>query len=160
MIIAVLTADDIAIDLARDVQGGSLIHFHQRLGHILYDTIERIVCNPESGLELTDRRRLTYVTCMHSKQTKNAQSQQDSGAISPIERIGGVICSNLNCPLMPKDRLGNRYSVNFVDHERNYCREFFAKSKDQAAKKFEHFFDVFRTTLRMEHSGLAYRWRR
>ena len=136
---AALTADDIAIDLARDVQGGSLIHFHQRLGYILYDTIERIVCNPDSGLELTDRRRLTYVTCMHSKQTKNAQSQQDSGAISPIERIGGVICSDLKGPLMPKDRLGNRYSVNFVDHKRNYCREFFAKSKDQAAKKFEQF---------------------
>ena len=38
VIMAVLTADDGAIDPAKDVQVGLLIHFHHRLGHILYDT--------------------------------------------------------------------------------------------------------------------------
>jgi hypothetical protein len=39
----------------------------------------------------------------------------------------------------PNDRLGNRYLVNFIDYKTNYCRVFLAKTKDEAAKKFEHF---------------------
>ena len=50
MIMAVLTADDVAIDPARDVQVVSLIHFHQHLGHISYDKIEQITRNPDSGI--------------------------------------------------------------------------------------------------------------
>lgn len=40
----------------------------------------------------------------------------------PIDRIGGVICSELKGPMTQTDRLGNRYLVNFVDHKSNYCR--------------------------------------
>ena len=88
VIMAVLETDDVAIDPAVDVQVRSLSHLHQRLGQISYNTIERIARNTDSGIELTGRRRLTCVKCMHCKQTKNAQSQQDSGANSPIKRIG------------------------------------------------------------------------
>ena len=45
--------------------------------------------------------------------------------------------------MTPKDRNGNRYMVNFIDHKTNYCRIFLAKKKDQAAKKFEHFVSYF-----------------
>ena len=47
MIMTALEADD-AIDLSRDVQVGSLTHFHQRFGHLSHDRIERIARNPES----------------------------------------------------------------------------------------------------------------
>jgi hypothetical protein len=33
--------------------------------------------------------------------------------------------------------------VNFIDYKTNYCRVFLAKTKDQAAKKFEHFLAWF-----------------
>ena len=156
VIMTALEVDD-AIDLYRDVQVGSLIHFNQHFRHLSYDTIERIARNPESGIELNDRRRLRCVTCMQSKQMKNAQSKKDSGANSPIERVGGVICSDLKGPLMPRDRLGNRYLVNFVDHKSNYCRVFLAKSKDQAAKKIRTIFEVFRATFLVQDSRVAYR---
>ena len=45
--------------------------------------------------------------------------------------------------MTPKDRLHNRYLVNFVDHKSNYCRVFLAPTKDKAAKKFEHFLAFF-----------------
>ena len=45
--------------------------------------------------------------------------------------------------MTPRDRLGNRYLINFVDHKSNCCCVFLAKTKDQAAKKFEHFFVFF-----------------
>ena len=47
VIIAVIAGDHAAIDPARDVQVGSVIHFLQRLGDISYDTIERIARNPD-----------------------------------------------------------------------------------------------------------------
>ena len=99
--------------------------------------------DPASGIELTDRRRLTCLSCAEGKQTKNTQSQKDTGVNEPIDRIGGVIYSDLKGPMTPKDRHGNRYLVNFVDHKSNYCRVFLAPTKDRAAKKFEHFLVFF-----------------
>ena len=33
---------------------GLLYHFHQRLGHLSYEKVERMARNPESGITLTD----------------------------------------------------------------------------------------------------------
>ena len=45
--------------------------------------------------------------------------------------------------MTPKDQLGNRYLVNFIDHKSNYCRVFLVTTKDKAAKKFDHFLEFF-----------------
>ena len=45
--------------------------------------------------------------------------------------------------MTPKDRLGNRYLMNFVHRKSNYSRIFLAKTKDATAKKFEHFLVFF-----------------
>ena len=45
--------------------------------------------------------------------------------------------------MTPTDRNVNRYMINFIDHKSNYCRIFLAKTKDAAAKKFEHFVAFF-----------------
>lgn len=73
----------------------------------------------------------------------NRQSTQDTGADYPIERIGGVICSDLKGLMKPRDRLGNRYMIDFVDHKSNYVKDFFAHAKDKAAKSFEEFLVYF-----------------
>ena len=49
-------------------QKGSLLHFHQRFGHLNYDTIERIAKLPESGIEIDDHRRLKFLAQKASKQ--------------------------------------------------------------------------------------------
>ena len=140
---AVLMREQSPDDTDADFQMGYLLHFHQRLGHLAYDSIERMAKDPELGIKLTDTKRPTCISCAQGKQTKNSQSRRDTGANSPIDRIGGVICSDLKGPMTPKDRLGNRYLVNFIDHKSNYCRVFLAPTKDKAAKKFEHFLAFF-----------------
>lgn len=130
-------------DLPPDVQQGTLVAFHKRLGHLNYDSVERLARDPSSGIALTDHKRVNCLTCAEGKQSKGRQSRKDSGAHSPIDRIGGVICSDLKGPMTPRDRLENRYMINFVDHKSNYVRVFLAKTKDQAAKKFEHFLVFF-----------------
>ena len=52
----VLAGVDAAIDPARGLKVGLLIHIHQRLDHISSDTILRIARKSESGIEITDRR--------------------------------------------------------------------------------------------------------
>jgi hypothetical protein len=52
------------------------------------------------------------MTCAEGKQTKNHQSKKESGQHSPIDRGGGVICSDLKGPITPVDRERNRYLVN------------------------------------------------
>ncbi|POM64836.1 Integrase catalytic core protein [Phytophthora palmivora] len=107
-----------------DVQQGTLVEFHKRLGHLNYDSVERLARDPSSGIALTDHKRVNRLTCAEGKQSKGRQSRKDSGAHSPTYRIGGVICSDLKGPMKPRDR-------------------FLAKTKDQAVKKFEHFLVFF-----------------
>ena len=64
------------------------------------------------------------------------QSKRDTGTNSPIDVIGGVVCSDLKGLMNSKNRLGNRYLVNFVDLKFNYCRVFLAPTQDKDAKKF------------------------
>ena len=54
---------------------------------------------------MTSEKGMACVSCLEGKQTRNAQSQKDSDANSPIDRIGGVICSDLKGPMTPRERL-------------------------------------------------------
>ena len=78
-----------------DIHEDTLMNFHSRLGHLNYDAIEKLAAQPGSGIKLTDHKRMQCITCAEGKQTRNAQSKKDSGENSPINRIGGVICSDL-----------------------------------------------------------------
>uniref|UniRef100_A0AAV1V1Z5 Uncharacterized protein n=1 Tax=Peronospora matthiolae TaxID=2874970 RepID=A0AAV1V1Z5_9STRA len=126
-----------------DVLCGTLMDFHRRLGHLCFDTIVKMANDPASCIRLTDSTRQKCLACAQGKQTKGAQSKRDTGANSPIDAIGGVICSDLKGPMTPRDRLGNRYMVNFIDHRSSYCRIFLAKSKNAAALKFKLFMANF-----------------
>jgi hypothetical protein len=135
----------------------SLYQFHVRLGHLSYGAIKELASKPESGIKLTDHKRPQCKTCAEGKQTRSNQSKKDSGRNAPINRIGGVICSDLKGPITPTDRNGNRYMVNFIDYKTNYCRVFLAKTKDQAAKKFEHFLAWFERRFDCQSSP-THRW--
>nr|CCA18617.1 copialike retrotransposable element putative [Albugo laibachii Nc14] len=124
--------------LTTDVQKGSLHHFHLRLGHITYDTGERMAKDPDYGIGLTDHVRANCLTCAEAKGTRTKQTKNDSGANAPTDRIRGVICTDLKGPITPKDRRGNRYLVVFIEYKSNYVREFAARRKNAAAKMFEH----------------------
>jgi hypothetical protein len=47
------------------------------------------------------------MACAEGKQTKNDQLKKDSGKNSPIDRVGGVICSDLKGPSTSVDREKN-----------------------------------------------------
>ena len=45
--------------------------------------------------------------------------------------------------MAPRNRLGNRYMVNFIDNRTNYCRVFLDKFNGVAAQKFKHYMAFF-----------------
>jgi hypothetical protein len=55
---------------AIEAHEGTLMGFHQRLGHLGYDSIEKIAKDPDSGIKITDHTRRNCVTCAESKQTR------------------------------------------------------------------------------------------
>ena len=122
-----------------DAQQGSLVDFHLRFGHQAYDTIERMANDPSSGILLTDKKRPACLTCAKGKQTRNHHSVQDTGMNAPIDRVGGVICSDIKGPIVPIDRCRNRYLINFVDHMCNYCRVFLRKLRIKRPKRLKPF---------------------
>jgi hypothetical protein len=121
----------------------TLYNWHMRLGHYSYDAIETLATKRISGIKLTDHSRPNCMTCAEGKQTQNKRSKKESGEHSPIDRVGGVICSDSKGPNTPVDGEKNRYLVNLVDHKTNYCRIFLAKTKHEAARKFLNFVDHF-----------------
>lgn len=110
------------------------MHFHRRSAHLNYDTIIQIAQHPDSGILLTDQIRTNCLACAQGKETKNAQSRKDTGDNSPIDVVGGVICSDFKGLMTPKDRQGNRYMIDSVDHRTNYCSIYLARKKDIAAQ--------------------------
>ncbi|GMF17065.1 unnamed protein product [Phytophthora fragariaefolia] len=89
---------------------------------------------PGSGVWLTDRLRLNCLTCAQAKQALVNQSRKDTDKNAPVDKIGGVICSDIKGPMTPQYRNDNRYLINFVDHSSNYVRVLMAKNKIEATK--------------------------
>ena len=102
-----------------------------------FDTIDCMARVPASGTRLTNNKRMACVSCLEGKQTRNAQSQQDFGTNSSIDKIGGVILSDLKGPMTPQYRLGNRYLVIFIDHRLKDCRVYLVRTKDSASKQLK-----------------------
>ncbi len=127
-------------NVSEAVHSDTLYNLYKRFGHQSYDAIETLAANPGSGIKLTGRSR---PNCAEGKQFKNRQSKKDSGENSPIDQVGGVICSDLKGPITSVDREENRKLVNFIDHKTNYCRIFLVKTKDGAARKSLNFVGHF-----------------
>lgn len=104
---------------------------------------------------LTDHKRANCLTCAKGNQTKNRQSQKDTGAYSPIDRVGGFICSDLKRPMTPRDRLNNRCIVNFADHKAILpC--LFSKDQKIGSQADQAFPDALREEVRLPHPRHAY----
>ena len=64
------------------------------------------------------------------------------------------MCSDLKGPMTPRDRLGNRYMVKFVDCNSNYVKVFLAKTKDVAAKQFDCRIHILHTDSGGEYENI------
>ena len=49
--------------------------------------------------------------------------------------------------MTPRDRLGYKDLVNFIDHRSNYCQVFHAKNKGAAAMHYKHFLKLLNDVL-------------
>lgn len=90
------------------------------------------------GIQIMDRSHMVCVTCTVVKQTRNAQSEKDSGEKGPINRVNGVICADLMGLMTPKDSQGNRCHVTLIGQISSCCRVFLTHTKYHAGKKFEY----------------------
>uniref|UniRef100_A0AAV1UQ91 Retrovirus-related Pol polyprotein from transposon TNT 1-94-like beta-barrel domain-containing protein n=1 Tax=Peronospora matthiolae TaxID=2874970 RepID=A0AAV1UQ91_9STRA len=75
-----------------------------------------------------------------NKQAKSAQPKKYSRRDAPINVFGSVNCSDSKGPILLMEKKKNRLLINIVDHKISCVRVFMEKTKDQAAKMFEHFF--------------------
>ena len=115
---------------------GTIMQFYARLGHLSFDSIERMAKETNSGINITYHKRSKCVTCSQGKCTRTDSPQQASGQHSSIDRIGGVICSDLKGPITPQDKHRNKYLVTFIDYKFNYIRVVAATHKNRAVAKF------------------------
>uniref|UniRef100_A0AAV1TAZ2 GAG-pre-integrase domain-containing protein n=1 Tax=Peronospora matthiolae TaxID=2874970 RepID=A0AAV1TAZ2_9STRA len=65
-IMAALEANATEIN-ADEPHEASLLHWHQRLGHLAFKTIERMARDPVSGIRLSNNKRMACVSCLEGK---------------------------------------------------------------------------------------------
>ena len=69
----VLTADNADENIV--LMKCTLLKLHKRLGHLMYDSVEKMADSEGPGIELTDRSRPSCLTCDQGKQSKYAQAK-------------------------------------------------------------------------------------
>ena len=93
----------IAHDLPVIAQQGSLVDFHNKLGHLNHDSIERLANDPDSRIKLTDRALPSCLTCAQENQINSRQPQKDSRDHSLTDRIGEVVCFDQKASMIPRN---------------------------------------------------------
>jgi hypothetical protein len=111
---AMLAKEDKGELHAAMVQEDTLANLHRRMGHIPYNKIIKMSKNPDSRIVITDYHKPYCFESPIGKQSRNNQPAQDSGTHSPIDEIGGVVCSDIKGKITPRDRNGNNYLINFI----------------------------------------------
>nr|CCA27604.1 putative retroelement pol polyprotein [Albugo laibachii Nc14] len=113
-------------DVQIDVQEGTLHHFHARLGHLAYDSIEKLAKDPRSGIKITDHTRPNCLTCAEGKPTKAKQAQKDTGQHAPIDRVGGTIVQTTSGYLPLERKMQQQKYLGIFSFDRNvdlFCKE-------------------------------------
>ncbi|ETN23413.1 hypothetical protein F441_00027 [Phytophthora nicotianae CJ01A1] len=73
-----------------DIQRGTLENLHRRLGHLSYDTGDKLALDPSMGLCL--RVKDKYIVCFAWKVSKqSANSSGNPGEYAAIDRFAGMI---------------------------------------------------------------------
>ena len=115
------------------------MEFHERFGHLLYDTVERLAKDFNSGIVLKSTQRKTCLTCTEGKQIRSNHPKEDTGQSAPTDWIGAFIWSDVQGTISPKDRNSNHYMIKFIDHNNNNNCVFLEATKDRAATMFQRF---------------------
>nr|CCA19000.1 AlNc14C61G4457 [Albugo laibachii Nc14] len=96
-------------------------------------------CASSKVFRQPDGTPFTQTCCLTSaldKKTRLPQPKQVPDESAPMDRVEGVLCSDLKDPITPRARGGIMYLVDIVDDKTNYCSVFLAKTKDQASQNF------------------------
>ncbi|GMF38598.1 unnamed protein product [Phytophthora fragariaefolia] len=142
------------------VRTSTLHIWHQRLGHVNYQDILRMVDKGLVwGITLGNRKAEFCMSCSEAKQTKRAQPSEDTSASSPTDEVGAVIGMDLKTDLTP-DRLGHKHILTMIDYGSSFNKAQLLKTKGEAAEhirlfitKFERHFNVRVKYIRTDGGG-------
>ena len=89
---AVLMREQSPDDTDADFQMGYLLHFHQRLGHLAYDSIERMAKDPESVIKPTDTKCPLVSRALRESRRRTPSRGETMEQIRPsIESVGDLL---------------------------------------------------------------------
>ena len=107
--------------------------WHERLGHVNYDTIRRLInmdLLPKFHINISHKCE----TCVEAKSTK-AHFHPVERSTEPLELIHGDICDLK----FVQTRGGKKYFITFIDDCTRYCYVYLLRSKDEALEAFTNY---------------------
>ena len=104
--------------------------WHDRLGHVNYDTLRRLInLNHIPTFQIDSKHKCE--TCVEAKLTRSSFQSVERNT-EPLDLIHSDICDLK----FVQTRGGNKYFINFIDDSTKYCYVYLLRSKDEVVEKF------------------------
>lgn len=111
--------------------------WHQRYGHINYDSLTKLVTKEMvTGIDTTHvSHRRTCEACIYRKMTKLPHKENRKRAKYPLELIHTDLCG----PITPVAWNGGKYFVTFIDDYTHFVEIYVMERKNEVFEKFKIF---------------------
>lgn len=118
-----------------DVDKQDAYLWHQRMGHLNFQDLEKLVENTDGVSLLKKNNKLTCVTCLQGKQTRLSLKQSTTKSSKLLELVHSDICG----PMETSSLGGAKYFMTLIDDYSKKVFVYFLHNKSDALEKFKEF---------------------
>lgn len=118
-----------------DVEKQDIFLWHQRMGHLNFNSLKKMPENVEHVTFSTDTESLTCITCKEGKQTRLPFKSEGCRSTFPLQLVHSDICG----PMETQTIGGARYFLTFIDDYTKKVYVYFLKKKSDTLEKFKVF---------------------
>lgn len=109
--------------------------WHQRMGHLNFENLEKLVDNTEGVQFSKKNKNITCVTCLQGKQTRLPLKQSETCTTKVLQLVHSDICG----PMETSSLGGARYFMTLIDDYSKKVFVYFLHKKSDAFEKFKEF---------------------
>ncbi len=133
-----LDAADLSLNTHIGNSPKSLQIWHQRMGHMSFDTLKRRGPSALKGMDL-DSSTMTVPTLCHGCEAGKSTRKPFPGSAKTTRRILEVVHSDLAGPMQVKSLQGSLYTATFIDDYSRHAVVYCLRSKDQFVVALQKF---------------------
>lgn len=118
-----------------DVEENDAYLWHQRMGHLNFNDLNKMMENTEGMKILKKKDNLTCITCLEAKQTRLPFKNKGIGATKLLQLVHSDVCG----PMETESLGGAKYFLTFTDDYSKKVFVYFLQKKSEVINKLKEF---------------------